>query len=181
VLSFALTDYVTSRPLATLRRAFHSMPLQDLIVATIGLFIGLVLSALAAIPLSLLPDLLGRVLPFVACLAFAYLGVTVALLRRKDFLALMPRWLRHSDAESPRPRVIVDTSAIIDGRIAEIGESGFLPGGLLVPKFVLSELQHIADSPDPLRRNRGRRGLDVLNPSRREARGPGGVFGAERA
>jgi uncharacterized protein YacL len=59
--------------------------------------------------------------------------------------------------------LLVDTSAIIDGRIADIGPTGFLQGALVVPRFVLNELQHIADSPDPLRRNRGRRGLDMLN------------------
>ncbi len=60
------------------------------------------------------------------------------------------------------PRIVVDTSAIIDGRIAEIVESGFLYGTLVVPRFVLEELQHIADSSDTLRRNRGRRGLEIL-------------------
>ena len=60
------------------------------------------------------------------------------------------------------PRIVVDTSAIIDGRIAEIVESGFIYGTLVVPRFVLDELQHIADSSDALRRNRGRRGLEIL-------------------
>jgi uncharacterized protein YacL len=60
------------------------------------------------------------------------------------------------------PHIVVDTSAIIDGRIAEIAESGFIYGTLVVPQFVLDELQHIADSADTLRRNRGRRGLEIL-------------------
>ena len=65
--------------------------------------------------------------------------------------------------------VLVDTSAIIDGRIADISQTGFIDGTLLVPRFVLNELQHIADSPDPLRRARGRRGLDMLNRLQRES------------
>ncbi len=67
---------------------------------------------------------------------------------------------------------LVDTSAIIDGRIADISETGFLLGPLLVPRFVLRELQHIADSADPLRRNRGRRGLEILNRLQKESLTP---------
>jgi uncharacterized protein YacL len=66
------------------------------------------------------------------------------------------------------PHIVVDTSAIIDGRIAEIVESGFIYGTLVIPRFVLDELQHIADSSDALRRNRGRRGLEILNRMQKE-------------
>jgi uncharacterized protein YacL len=69
-------------------------------------------------------------------------------------------------------RLLVDTSAIIDGRIADISQTGFLHGTLVVPRFVLNELQHIADSPDPLRRNRGRRGLDMLNRLQKDSTTP---------
>lgn len=71
--------------------------------------------------------------------------------------------------DRPTDRVLVDTSAIIDGRIADIGQTGFISGTLVVPRFVLEELQHIADSADALRRNRGRRGLDVLNRLQKES------------
>ena len=70
------------------------------------------------------------------------------------------------------PHIVVDTSAIIDGRIAEIVESGFIYGTLVVPRFVLEELQHIADSSDTLRRNRGRRGLEILNRMQKDASTP---------
>jgi uncharacterized protein YacL len=70
------------------------------------------------------------------------------------------------------PRIVVDTSAIIDGRIAEIVESGFIYGTLVIPRFVLDELQHIADSSDALRRNRGRRGLEILNRMQKEPATP---------
>jgi uncharacterized protein YacL len=75
-------------------------------------------------------------------------------------------------ARSGDPHIVVDTSAIIDGRIAEIVESGFIYGTLVVPRFVLDELQHIADSSDTLRRNRGRRGLEILARLQRDARTP---------
>ena len=76
------------------------------------------------------------------------------------------------DAERGEPPIVVDTSVLIDGRIAEIAESGFLYGTLVVPRFVLDELQHIADSSDALRRNRGRRGLEILPRIQQDPRDP---------
>ena len=95
-------------------------------------------------------------------------GLTVA--KRKDLVAAAEALgiFRRTDPDKDaperagEPHIVVDTSAIIDGRIAEIVESGFIYGTLVVPRFVLDELQHIADSSDTLRRNRGRRGLDIL-------------------
>jgi uncharacterized protein YacL len=104
-------------------------------------------------------------------------GLTVA--KRDDLLVAAEAigLVRRPQAEDPNarpgePRIVVDTSAIIDGRIAEIVESGFIYGTLVVPRFVLEELQHIADSSDTLRRNRGRRGLEILSRMQRDARTP---------
>ena len=102
------------------------------------------------------------------------LGLTVA--KRQDLLiaAEAVGFLRRPPAEvaesrlTGEPHIVVDTSAIIDGRIAEIVESGFIYGTLVVPRFVLDELQHIADSSDTLRRNRGRRGLEILSRMQKE-------------
>ena len=101
-------------------------------------------------------------------LGLGMLGLTVA--KREDLLIAAEAigLVRRPRPEADRgraagdPHIVVDTSAIIDGRIAEIVESGFIYGTLVVPKFVLDELQHIADSSDTLRRNRGRRGLEIL-------------------
>jgi uncharacterized protein YacL len=106
------------------------------------------------------------------------LGLTVA--KRKDLLIaaeavglLKPPASERSLASlRGEPRIVVDTSAIIDGRIAEIVESGFIYGTLVIPRFVLDELQHIADSSDALRRNRGRRGLEILNRMQKEPATP---------
>ena len=103
-------------------------------------------------------------------------GLTVA--KREDLVAARrggrPRSAGDGDRRRRRPRgepqIVVDTSAIIDGRIADIVESGFLYGTLVVPRFVLDELQRIADSPDTQRRGRGRRGLEILAGSRRTGR-----------
>jgi len=106
------------------------------------------------------------------------LGLTVAkredLLIAAEAIGIVRRPV--PEAEQARsagdPHIVVDTSAIIDGRIAEIVESGFIYGTLVVPRFVLDELQHIADSSDTLRRNRGRRGLEILSRMQKDARTP---------
>jgi len=171
VVGLALTPHFTIRPMAWVTERARRVPAQELVAATLGLMVGLVLSALVAIPLSMLPSIFGGVLPFIACIILSYLGMTIAAARRDDLLAFIRsvRGPSEAAAGASAGEVILDTSAIIDGRIADISQTGFLPGPLVVPRFVLSEVQHIADSPDALRRNRGRRGLDVLNRLRKES------------
>ena len=104
------------------------------------------------------------------------MGLTVA--KRFDLIAaaegagLIRRPGSGDEASEGEPRIVVDTSVLIDGRIAEIVDSGFIYGTLVVPRFVLEELQHIADSSDALRRNRGRRGLEILDRMQRDPRTP---------
>ncbi len=178
-LGLLLTPYVTTRPLGWLRRRVQQAPAHELIAALIGLFIGLIFSALLAIPLSSLPSPLKESATFLAMIVFAYLGVTLTVLRKKDLLALFGGWRtsgeRHElrdkggQARPAGQKIILDTSAIIDGRIADVSQTGFISGPMIVPRFVLSELQHIADSPDTLRRNRGRRGLEILGRLQKES------------
>ena len=138
--------------------------------AVVGLLIGLLMGLLLGIPLSNLPAPLGAWLPL-GGLARARARHGRADRRQAAGSRDRRRGARASSGDpSPRtaavrrgdPHIVVDTSAIIDGRIAEIAESGFIYGTLVVPRFVLDELQHIADSADTLRRNRGRRGLEIL-------------------
>jgi uncharacterized protein YacL len=162
-----LTPYVTVRPFLALRKRIRQAPAQQLLAAALGLIVGLIIAALSAFPLSLLPSPFNQVLPFVAAVLFAYLGITVMITRQHDIFRLFRGRLagRGEGSESGDNRhgpVLLDTSVIIDGRIADISHTGFIEGEMLVPRFVLNELQHIADSPDALRRNRGRRGLDML-------------------
>jgi uncharacterized protein YacL len=96
---------------------------------------------------------------FVIC---TYLGTVVALRGKDDFNLVIP-YVRFVPHEVDVPLVVVDTSALIDGRIAKVCEAQFLGAALVIPSFVLTELQAIADSPDPLKQARGRRGLQVLN------------------
>jgi uncharacterized protein YacL len=169
VLGFVLTPYFTTRPFFWLRNKVRQVPVRTLAVAVAGLVIGLVLSALMAIPLSMLPSPLGDILPFVSAMLGAYFGVTIMVTREKDILTALNLRSVKDKAAPKELQVLVDTSVIIDGRIADISQTGFISGIILIPRFVLNELQHIADSPDVLRRNRGRRGLDMLNKLQKES------------
>lgn len=167
IVGFLITPWLTVRPLIWINREIRGLPIQSLLAATIGLAIGLLIAALAAVPLHYLPLSLGRLMPFVAALLFGYLGIVTGVARQKDLLTLLSSRLPGGGKGGKTDYVILDTSVIIDGRIADIAQTGFIEGTILVPRFVLNELQHIADSSDSLRRNRGRRGLEILNQLRK--------------
>ncbi len=163
-LGFFLTPKLVIQPFNKLRSTIQQLPAETLFSAIVGLFCGLVFGALASIPLFSLPSPLKEMLPFVCAAVFGYLGLTVATMRPDLFQSIRKRvFSRDSDVpEQKASSVLLDTSVIIDGRIADICRTGFIQGELIVPLFVLNELQHVADSPDTLRRNRGRRGLEIL-------------------
>lgn len=166
-----ITPWLTTKPFSWVRRKIRQLPAQQLMAAIIGLIIGLIVAALLVGPLSRLPGILGTVLPFVGTIIFGYLGITVMTVRQGDIVNLFSGRL-FSFREVPPHQdnyVLLDTSVIIDGRIADISRTGFISGTMLIPRFVLNELQHIADSSDMLRRNRGRRGLDMLNKLQKES------------
>jgi uncharacterized protein YacL len=163
-LGALIAPWVTIRPISYLRRKIRQLPAQELFAIIVGLVLGLLVAALLSPILSNLPSPLGEIMPLLAALLFGYLGMAVMVMRRKDIFAIVASRFFGSGSESKGERlVLLDTSVIIDGRIADIGQTGFVPGTMVVPRFVLNELQHIADSSDSLRRNRGRRGLDMLN------------------
>jgi uncharacterized protein YacL len=178
--AFALTPHLTTRPFFwLLQKAVHT-PMMDIVAAAGGLFIGLLIGVLLAWPLSLLP-VFGGFLPIVASLVLGYLGMTTVMSHKREVAQALsfPRGAARSRGEASSSKVLVDTSAIIDGRIADISGSGFLPGPLLLPRFILHELQKIADSADPVRRGRGRRGLDVLDRLQKQLRSPLEVLESE--
>ncbi|TDA70158.1 MAG: PIN/TRAM domain-containing protein [Clostridia bacterium] len=152
----------------------HRMPPQELIGGAVGLITGLIIANLFSPSLRNLP-VVGAYLPLVANVFLAYLGWSVG--KKEEILGVitaLPR-LAGKDkgghqlgAGAGRRANILDTSVIIDGRIADICHTGFLEGPMIIPGFVLEELRHIADSSDLLKRNRGRRGLDILNRLRQE-------------
>jgi uncharacterized protein YacL len=145
------------------------MSTAEFVAAVAGLLIGLLIALLLGLPLSVLPEPFGLYLPLGVSVAFGLgmLGLTVA--KREDLVAaatavglMRPKDRNAELVRSGETQVIVDTSAIIDGRIADIVDSGFLYHRLVIPHFVLDELQRIADSSDTQRRGRGRRGLEIL-------------------
>jgi uncharacterized protein YacL len=170
VLGFVLTPWLTVRPLVWARRGMRQIPTQSLLGGTIGLAIGLFLAVLLAVPLSFLPSPWGWLLPILAAIVFGYLGMTAATTRQKEFSGgILSRFFKDVAGAERDNYVLLDTSVIIDGRIADISQTGFIERTMLIPRFILNELQHIADSPDTLRRNRGRRGLDMLNKLQKES------------
>lgn len=173
VLGFAITPWFTLRPSAWARRVIRQLSATQLVAGTIGLVVGLIIAALLAWPLGLLPEPFNRILPFIGAMIFGYLGIMVTVMRQQDLRALFGGRRTQAKAEEEakteeKTPVLLDTSVIIDGRIADVAATGFIRGPMVVPHFVLSELQYIADSPDSLRRNRGRRGLEILEQLRRD-------------
>jgi uncharacterized protein YacL len=159
---------MTTRPVRVIRKRMAQVSAQTMVAGLAGLISGLLIAALVSAPISALPSPFGRWLPFVGALFLGYLGATIFIMRENDISNLLSsRFQSGPDGNGPASQearsILMDTSVIIDGRIADIARTGFVQGPMLVPAFVLIELQHIADSADPLRRRRGRRGLDILN------------------
>ena len=167
LLGLVATPYVGGKLAGVLTSQAEGVPTSRLFSGVVGVAFGLLLALLLAIPLARLPGWFGIALPAALSMLFAYLGGAVMLSPRRDiFQGYFPRGstgvsINGNLAEVPK--ILLDTSAIIDGRIADISHTGFVLGSLVVPNFVLDELQRVADSSDRLRRNRGRRGLEVLN------------------
>src|SRR5271157_1420980 len=168
LFGLVLTPYFTTRPMRSLRALLGRLAGETLVSGLIGLVFGLLVAALLAFPLSLLPNPFGKILPFIGVIIFCYFGISIFVMRQTDIGNLLGILTSHREEGaagqwSQQSRtILLDTSVIIDGRVADIARVGFLPGTLLIPRFVLNELQYIADSPDGLRRQRGRRGMEVL-------------------
>ncbi len=166
LLGFVVAPWLSTRPFRHLRRLIQQSPPHTLLSAILGLFVGLAFGALTAYPLSQLPGTLGEVAPFIVAVLFGYLGILVSTARSDILQVIRERFLppeeECEELTLKAPPILLDTSVIIDGRISDICSTGFVQGELVVPLFVLNELQHIADSSDTLRRNRGRRGLEIL-------------------
>lgn len=147
------------------------VPTSNILVVAMGVTIGLIVANLIGGPFSHLP-VIGLYIPLILSLVLAIVGAKVALIKHTDIMSFFNRiWALRSLKEASKGtetesvcsnHKILDTSVIIDGRIADILKTGFLEGRLIIPGFVLEELQKIADSSDNLKRKRGRRGLDVV-------------------
>jgi uncharacterized protein YacL len=176
-LGLLIAPYLTTRPFNVIRHRLHQVPASQLLSGVIGLAIGLAVAALFNPSLSALPAPYNSTLPVLNSILLAYIGAAVMVMRQQDILNIIGPRLTFSNSlldfgRKSEDVVLLDTSVIIDGRIADISRTGFIRSTMLVPAFILNELQHIADSPDPLRRNRGRRGLDLLRRLQEESLTP---------
>ncbi|MCX7827927.1 MAG: PIN domain nuclease [Thermanaerothrix sp.] len=191
VFSFALVGFMLTpvfwMGLGKLGQLFEAnlqgFGLHEILISLMGLTLGLVLANLIALPLSRIP-VVGVYVAVLINVVLGYLGVRLSLRRRDDIWAFFssagsikgkinfrkktdqaPKTSAVEPCESygPRKPKVLDTSILIDGRISDIVSTGFIEGPLILPRFVLSELQGVADSADPIKRARGRRGLDVVN------------------
>ncbi|MDU2065193.1 MAG: PIN/TRAM domain-containing protein [Sporomusaceae bacterium] len=176
IIGFLLAPYLISnlwKFTYWVEAQLNKMPMYDVLAGSIGLAIGLIISSLLGAAFLPLP-IVGKYIPGLLSIILGYLGINVAIRKRDELVALVTAipWMNREKTKEKAAAVssakILDTSVIIDGRIADICKSGFIEGTLLIPGFVLEELQHIADSSDLLKRNRGRRGLDILNRMQKE-------------
>ncbi|MEE8369200.1 MAG: PIN domain-containing protein [Dehalococcoidia bacterium] len=163
------TPVILLPPLGRIQRWSREIQPAQLILGTAGLLAGLLVGALLSPALLTLPGIGSLIAPFIVSFILGILGVAIMVGREDELSALIHRYTRDASQTATPPReIVVDTSTIIDGRLTDIAATGFLQGSLVIPRFVLDELRYIADSPDSLRRSRGRRGLELLSQMQKE-------------
>lgn len=173
--------YLLSNSLATaveaglerMKRSLDATPSMSLLSGGIGLIVGLIVAALFSVVIGLIPvPWVSVPLIIIFYIIFGYLGLSIGFDRRQDVSAFMTNMMTARSREEETGRraraKVLDASAIIDGRIFDVARVGCLEGELVVPGFVLRELQRLADADDPMRRSRGRRGLSLLENARRD-------------
>ncbi len=172
LITFWFVDYVVHF-IQWLEEVLIKAPVADLLFGSLGIIVGLVIAYIINQPIQEVDiQVVSQVVPIFLTVLLGYLGFQVGFKRRDEFLGLLTLARKEKkksmepeeekNVDTPKVKIL-DTSVIIDGRIADICQTNFLEGTIIIPQFVLEELQHIADSSDVLKRNRGRRGLDVLN------------------
>lgn len=176
VVGFTAASYIYRQGVALAREVLSNlrrMPGRDKAAVVLGIFIGLGMTALLGVLLMRIPQF-GAQLTVLVGMVCVYLGVFITLSMKEELYFFFPNLATRPEAGSAeaspggQPKLL-DTNVIIDGRIADVARAGFIEGRICVPGFVLEELHLIADSPDTLKRNRGRRGLDILNQMQQEA------------
>ncbi len=178
-IMYLLTPYIKKRGYKLVywaERELQNIPATVIMAGSIGLIVGLIIAYLISQLLLNIPiPFVGNIMSAFLYLFLGFLGVRMGVKNTPEMLALPAKFKNAGEKEKLEPCVedgckpkILDTSVIIDGRIADICKTGFVEGPLVIPEFVLEELQHIADSSDNLKRNRGRRGLDILKKIQKE-------------
>jgi len=156
--------FVISICIILVERGMRRISVRGLSSAVFGLIFGLLAAKLLTDAVMLLPvdEATARTTRVIFSLVLCYLGMIVAIRGRDEFNLIIP-YVKFKRQDQAQENILLDTSVIIDGRIIDLCQTKFIEGRLVIPRFVLKELQQIADSSDALKRNRGRRGLDILN------------------
>ncbi len=160
-----LVGLVFGLALVLIDRLLKGFSLRAFSSATLGLLLGLLFSNLLLTSqiLRYQPEETQWIARLVVYSAFGYLGMMLAMRSKRDEFSLIIPYVRFARETTQHEPLIIDTNIIIDGRIADLCTTGFVSRSLIVPRFVLGELQRLADSHEPMKRERGRRGLDILN------------------
>jgi uncharacterized protein YacL len=168
ILGWLGAPYVTVTPARIVAGWIRGTSAGDLVGGAFGAAIGLMLALFLAFPLSFLPDNIGRYAPLITALVLGIGGAAAGSIKRADLGALAGEIRQGRREKRGEERALLDTSVLIDGRVADVVKAGFIRGTLVVPRFILAELQHFADSSDNSRRERGRRGLEILAKMQKE-------------
>lgn len=173
VVSLFVADYFV-KFLKWMEERLLKVPSGDVLFGTFGLIIGLLLAYLVSVALSSIRiPVFSTIIPILVSIVLGYLGFQVGFKRREELMSVFSSRTSKKKQQDAKESTggaykLLDTSVIIDGRIADICRTGFVEGTLVIPQFVLTELQHIADSSDTLKRTKGRRGLDILKTLQKE-------------
>jgi uncharacterized protein YacL len=169
LFGYLAIPYITVYPARRAVEKLTEAGAGEFALGVVAIVVGLVMGLLLGVPLAQIGGVVGSWGPPIVALFLAALMLAATMYKRDVLLAAFANILPGARGRGTAARVVVDTSAVIDGRIADIGRTGFILGTLVVPRFILDELQRIADSPDAMRRNRGRRGLEMLSALQRDA------------
>ncbi|MCM1989620.1 PIN/TRAM domain-containing protein [Oceanirhabdus seepicola] len=177
IIFFIVSPIITSaiiRFIEYIEKSFQKIPISDVLFGTTGAIIGLLITTLFFSVIKI-EHILWTSFMVIANIVMAVLGADILRRKRDEIMSFLESIKKNSASFSKEKKLkvhgapkVLDTSVIIDGRILDICQTGFIEGSLIIPHFVLEELRHIADSADDLKRNRGRRGLDILNKIQKE-------------
>jgi uncharacterized protein YacL len=169
LFGYLAIPYITIYPVRRAVEKLSDAGAGEFALGVAAIVVGLIMGVLVGVPLAGLGGAIGTVGPPVVAIFLAFMMLAITLYKRDVLLSAFANLLPGSRGRVASNHVVIDTSAVIDGRIVDIARTGFVLGTLVVPRFVLDELQRIADSPDAMRRNRGRRGLEMLSALQKDA------------
>jgi len=172
LFGYLAIPYITIYPVRRTVEVLSEAGAGEFALGVGAIVVGLVMGVLIGVPLAQIGGVVGSLGPPAVALFLAAMMLAITMLKRDVLLPAFGGLIPGARGRGATTRVVIDTSAVIDGRISDIARTGFILGTLIVPRFVLDELQRIADSPDPMRRNRGRRGLEMLSALQKDAISP---------